>query len=56
VVFNCRMLHLELAASVSGMTHIHGLCVEDVDLEEVARHQLLKSFLILSPLHFPLFH
>jgi len=34
VVFNCRMLPLELAAGVSGMAH--DLQVEGVDLEGVA--------------------
>ena len=37
--------------SISGTVHAHSLKVEDVDLEEVAGHQLLKPGLVLLPLH-----
>jgi len=45
------MLHLELAAGVSGAAHTHGLRVEDVGLE-VAECQLLKPGPVPSPLCF----
>ena len=44
-----HMLHLELAAGVTVMAHAHGLW-------EVPGRQLLRSGLILSPLHFAWFH
>jgi len=37
------LLHPELRADVSGAAHSHGLQVGDVDLDEVARCQLLKT-------------
>jgi len=49
------MLHPELTAGVSGTTRAHGVWVEDVDLEEVAGCQLLKSGPVLPLLHFALF-
>jgi len=55
-VFDCCMLLLELTDGVFGMARVHGLRDEDVDLEEVAGHQLLKSVLIPSPLHLARFH
>ena len=56
MVLDGRMLHLELTAGVSGTAHVYGLRVEDVDLDEVAGCQLLKSSLVPSPLLFALFH
>jgi len=56
IVLDCHILHLELAAGVSGMAHVHSLRAEDVNLEEVAGHKLLKPVLILSPLHIAWFH
>jgi len=46
------MLHPVVTAGVSGAAHVHGLWVEDVNLEGVAGHRLLKPGLIPSPLHF----
>jgi len=50
------MLHPELVAGVSGMTHAHSLRVEDVNLEEVAGCSLLKPVIFPSALHFAQFH
>jgi len=52
VVLYGRLLCLVLTAGVPGAAHAHSLRVEVVNLEEVGGHQLLKSGLILSPLHF----
>lgn len=46
MVLNHCMLHPEPAAGVSGMAQAHGLQVEDLDLEEVVGHQLLKPLLV----------
>jgi len=43
VVLDGLMLHLELAAGVSGVAHTHGLHVEDVDLEEVTGCLFIES-------------
>jgi len=56
VVLDVHMLHLQLAASVLGVAHAHGLRVEDVNIDEVAGHQLLKPDPVPSPLHFAWFH
>ena len=49
VVFGCCTLHMELAAGVFSVAHVHGPQAEDVDLVKVAGRQLLKPVLILSP-------
>ena len=49
------MLHPELTAGVFGVVHARSLWVEDVDFKEVAGHQLLKSVLVPSLLHFAQF-
>ena len=56
VVLDCCILHLELTAGVSGVVHVYTLWAEDADLNEVPGHQLLKSGLSPSPLHFAQFH
>jgi len=56
VVLDCCMLHLKLAAALSAAAHGHSLWVEDVNLQEAAGHQLLKSGLVPSLLHFSRFH
>ena len=56
MVLDCCILHPGLAAGVFGMACAHGLQVEDVDLEEVAGHQLLKPIQVPSLLHFAQFH
>jgi len=38
-----RWLHIELMADVSGAAHAHSLQAGDVDLDEVAGCQLLKT-------------
>jgi len=38
-----HLLHPELTADVSGAAHAHSLQVGDVDLDEVAGCQLLKT-------------
>jgi len=38
-----HLLHLELTADVSGTPHTHSLQVGNVDLDEVAVCQLLKT-------------
>ena len=50
MVSDCCMLHPELAASISVMTHVHGLWDKDVSFEEVVGCQLLKSVLVPSSL------
>ena len=50
------MPHPELADGVFGEAHAHSLRVEDVDLEEVAGHQLLKPVQVPSLVHFARFH
>ena len=50
------MLHLELVAGISGVACTHSLRTEDVKLNEVAGHQLLKPGPVPSLLHFALFH
>jgi len=50
------MLHPEFTAGVSAMDHAHGLWVKDIDLKEVAVHQVLKPVLVPSPLHFTQLH
>lgn len=55
-VLNHCMLRLEPVAGVAGMTHAHSLWAQDVDLEEVAWHQLLKPVLVPSLMHFAQFH
>ena len=52
---SAQLLHLELIHSVSVEACVCGLPDEHVSLE-VAGCQLLKSVLILSPLHFTRFH
>ena len=56
VTLGCHLRCLELAAGVSGVVCVHGLGAEDVSLDEVAACYLLKSVLILSPLHLAWFH
>lgn len=56
MVLYCSMLHPELKARVSGAAHVHSLWVEDVDLEKVAGHQLMKPVRVPSPLHLAQYH
>jgi len=51
-----HMLRPELTAGVSGVSRAHSLWVEDVNLDEVAGCQLLKSGPVPSPLCFARFH
>ena len=43
MVMGGHLLHPELTADVSGAAHAHSLQVGDVDLDEVAGCQLLKT-------------
>jgi len=43
VVMGGHLLHPELTADVSGAARAHSLQVGDVDLDEVAGYQLLKT-------------
>jgi len=56
VVMGSHMLHPELTAGVSGAAHVHSLQAEDIDFDEVAGCQLLKSGPVPSPLSFVRFH
>jgi len=56
VVLDGHLLHLELMAGVSGVAHVHGVRVEDVDLDEGVGCQLLKPGPVPSLLHFARFH
>ncbi|XP_074667533.1 uncharacterized protein LOC141917846 [Strix aluco] len=48
VMLDWCTLHAELVAGVFGVAYTHSLQVGDVDLEEVARHQLLKPVQVPS--------
>jgi len=50
VLLDIRMLHLELAAGISGTAHVNDLWAEDDELEETAGCQLLKPGLITAAL------
>jgi len=56
VVMGHLMLCPELSADVSGVAHFHCLWVEDVDLDEGAEYQLLKSGSVPSLLYFTRLH
>uniref|UniRef100_A0A8C3KT26 Immunoglobulin V-set domain-containing protein n=1 Tax=Calidris pygmaea TaxID=425635 RepID=A0A8C3KT26_9CHAR len=51
----CCIFSLGLVADVSGAAHVHGPWFEDVGLIEIAGHQLLRSVLVSSRLHFTRF-
>jgi len=56
VVMGSCMMHPELTAGVFGAACAHGICVGDVDLDEVAECQLLKSGPVLLLLCFSILH
>ena len=56
MLLDCGVLHLELAAGVSGTAHPHGLWVEGVDFKEVAECRLLKPVPVPPSRHFAQFH